>query len=245
LWQGVKYVAKDDQQHPGLAGEVCRADQDEAPQGFITKMVFRKMLPEAEIWLDDQKIMSCHLDLVLKYQLETGMQLDAGTLENLKRDQLALEAWHQGLRYCYTGVRTRGEVRRRLRGKGYGLDLIEDIISRLERDYGLDDVEAARDYFERNQSRMGDMRIRNELMRRGVAPGVIDGILKGQNREARDEEAFESALELAKKKLVQSEGTDPRKLALRIVSLLQRRGYDARLIRKVLETLELKLYSDG
>jgi regulatory protein len=208
----------------------------------ITKLSFKKMTPMVEVWLDNSLGLTCHLDLVLKYQLETGMTLTEDILESLRQDQLSLEAWHKALRYCLSRTRTVAEVKRYLSSKEVDADLANSILARLVQDYELDDLKAVIEYDEQNRGRMGRRRIRNDLQRRGVSSSVIDSALGGRDAEDREAEEFEAALALARKKVASDRGDDPRKVAMRVIGLLQRKGYSQGLIRKVADTLELKLY---
>jgi len=208
----------------------------------ITKLAFKKMTPMVEVWLNGSLEITCHLDLILKYQLETGMTLSEDVLETLRKDQLSLEAWQKALRYCLSKTRTVAEVKRFLASKEVEADLADSILERLKHDYGLDDFNAVIDYDEQNRGRMGDRRIRSELLRRGVSSSVIHDALGGRDAEAREAEEYEAALSLARKKIAGDLGQDPRKVAMRVIGLLQRKGYSQGLIRKVADTLDLKLY---
>lgn len=208
----------------------------------ITKLAFKKMTPMVEVWLDGSLGLTCHLDLILKYQLETGLSLSEDVLEALRQDQASLEAWHKALRYCLSKTRTVAEVKRYLASKEVDNHLASSILERLRRDYDLDDLKAVLEYDEQNRGRMGSRRIRSELQRRGVSGSVIDSVLSGRDGEDREAEELEAALSLARKKIDSDQGEDPRKVAMRVVGLLQRKGYSQGLIRKVADTLELKLY---
>ncbi|MDK9709932.1 regulatory protein RecX [Acidaminobacter sp.] len=208
----------------------------------ITKLSFKKMTPMVEVWLDNSLGFTCHLDLVLKYQLETGMTLTEDVLESLRQDQLSLEAWHKALRYCLSRTRTVTEVKRYLSSKEVDTDLANSILARLVQDYELDDLKAVIEYDEQNRGRMGRRRIRSDLQRRGVSGSVIDAALGGRDAEDREAEELEAALALARKKIASDRGDDPGKVAMRVIGLLQRKGYSQGLIRKVADTLELKLY---
>jgi regulatory protein len=138
--------------------------------------------------------------------------------------------------------RTRREIENRLAQKGHNAEVIEDIIARLTSDYGLNDTEVARDYISHRQNRMGERRLRQELSKRGVSRVVVDAVMASDNPALRRDEEFDNALDLARRKVSQSEGVELRKIGMRIVGLLERRGYGPDIIRRVLETLELKLY---
>ena len=228
----------------------------------IKKIAFKKTTPAAVLWLQrevepeqvkpfaavgaepeaGEERFECHLDLVLRFQLEQGMLLTPEVYGRLRQDQMALELRHKALRYHYAGSRTVAEVRRFLQGKNAPPDWIEDILRDLEETHGLDDEKAVRDYIEQKSGRLGPVRLRHELLRRGAAPGLVDGALASLCSQNGEDNAYEAALALARKKLATEKEGDPRKAALRVVGLLQRRGYTPDMIRRVARALDLKLY---
>lgn len=223
--------------------EIEKQEENAPPSSrTVTKLAFKKMTPMVEVWLDGSLGLTCHLDLILKYQLDTGMILSRDALDALAQDQASLEAWHRALRYCFSKTRTVAEVRRYLTLKEVEADLVDGILERLQKEYDLDDHKAAIEYDEQNRGRFGSRRIRSELMRRGVSGTVIDSVLSGCEGEDRQTEEFEAAMALAEKKVKSDQSEDPRKVAMRVVGLLQRKGYSQSLIRKVADALELKLY---
>lgn len=229
----------------------------------IIKLVFKKTTPAAVLWLqrdvspeseapgdpwmaldpevEDERF-DCHLDLVLRYQLEKDMLLTPAVYEQLRQDQLALELRHKALNYHYARTRTVAEVRRFLQGKNAPPDWIEEILLELAENHGLEDEKAVLDYIEQKRGRLGPVRLRHELLRRGAAPGLVDQALASLNALHGEDEIFEAALALAQKKLAGEKDTDLRKAALRVVGLLQRRGYTPEMIRRVARALDLKLY---
>lgn len=227
---------------PDQASEDSGDASVQSAGAVITKLAFKKMTPMVTVWLDDALAFTCHLDLVLKHQLETGMVLSPENVSSIMADQAALDAWHKALRYALSKTRTTAEVRRYLQGKSADEALITEIIGRLRRDYELDDHKAAAEYFEQNRGRMGNRRIRSELLRRGISSSIADAVLSGPGEGCRAAEELETALLLARKKLESAQGVEPRKAAMRVIGLLQRKGYGTEVIRKVADALELKLY---
>lgn len=209
----------------------------------ITNLVFKKNGSAAvELWLDGEKFMICHLDLVLTFHLDKGMKLSAETLTSLIKAQKVIEAWQDALRFVHVRSRSRLEIERRLIQKGHDPEVIKGTILRLSRDYGINDAVFAQDYFERHRDNMGTRRLKQELSRLGISRDIIDEVLSKEDPESRFDSELENALEIARRKALQSEGVDVRKIGLRVAGLLERKGYDMNVIRRVLDLLELKLY---
>ena len=128
------------------------------------------------------------------------------------------------------------EIRNRLKLKGYGDDLVEDIIVTLKRSGDLDDEKFARFWVE---SRMhmnpaGDVVLKFELKGKGVSDNIIEAVLT-EKAEKYDE--YELALSLAKERFERLKKLDRRKATKRIYDFLLRRGFKYDNIRRVVENL--------
>jgi len=128
---------------------------------------------------------------------------------------------------------SRTELARKARGWGYPEEGIEAVLDRLVRQGSVDDGRVARDHVEtrlRGRPR-GRMALRAELRRRGVRAEAIDAALEAVGSE-REEEA---AREVTRRKLRSLRGREPELVRRRLAGALQRRGFPAELIRRILE----------
>lgn len=129
------------------------------------------------------------------------------------------------------------ELRRKLREKEYGEEIIDEVIARLTRLGYLDDRRFARSWAEsaiRNGRGYGP-RLRLELNRRGVSPEIQQEILN-ELAETYDETETLAAL-LARKFPGFAPGSATEKETHRIVSYLQRRGFSLGRIFNHLRTI--------
>jgi regulatory protein len=148
-------------------------------------------------------------------------------------------------------VRSRSvhEVRRRLGGAGYRIDLVEGAIARMTELGMLDDEVFARAWVEsRDRARpRGERAIREELRMKGIDRATIDVVLgerrdraaeggaEGEGDETAPASADRTAAErlMAKNARALARVADPRQRRQRAYALLARHGFDPETCRDV------------
>ncbi|HEY3217189.1 MAG TPA: regulatory protein RecX [Candidatus Eisenbacteria bacterium] len=132
--------------------------------------------------------------------------------------------------------RTRSDLARRLREKGYASPVVEEVLDRLAAVGLVDDTEYARAYLAGRWGRRpaGWRRLEQELRRRGVS---IEDVAAGRTRLGQETGAAD---ELATARRVVAQAArryarlEPRARRQRLYSLLARRGFDADTIEQAL-----------
>jgi len=173
--------------------------------------------------------------------------------------QVVLEA---AARFLEARSRSVDEVRRRLTGAGYRVDLVEGAIARLTELGMLDDETFARSWVEsRDRARpRGERAIREELRLKGVDRGVIDTVLEERRtggsrehapRDARDgEDPARSADRTAAERLIARHARalgrvqEPRVRRQRAYALLARNGFDPETCREVAAGIDVEREPD-
>ncbi len=148
-------------------------------------------------------------------------------------------------RFLEARARSVAEVRRRLTGAGYRIDLVEGAIARMLELGMLDDEAFARAWVEsRDRARpRGERAIRRELGLKGVDRSTIDLVLS-ERREAvtgipADDGVSVSPDQVAAERLVARNArslariADPRQRRQRAYALLARNGFDPEVCRTV------------
>lgn len=213
------------------------ADLDLA-DGTITRVVRQKKDQDrASIFLDGAFAFGLAVDLVIDAGLRKGMGLSAERQRELLVRQEAFAAKAAALRYVGQRARTTDEVQRSLLQKGFAEPIVEDTVADLDRLGLLDDATYARQYAASrfNGPGYGPARIRQDLIRRGVARRHIDAALDAL---AESEDLDAEAREQAEKKwrsLASEE--DVRKRQKKTMDYLVRRGYGFDVARSVVEAL--------
>jgi regulatory protein len=152
-----------------------------------------------------------------------------------------LEACREAaLRLLERQRRTRADLERRLRDKGYAGATAAEVLDRLAGVGLVDDIEYARAFMAGRRARRsaGARRIEQELRARGV--NAEDVAAASQRLDAEQGELDEVAG--ARRVITQAErrmrGLEPRVRRQRLYGLLARRGFDGDVIRRALDLPE-------
>lgn len=123
----------------------------------------------------------------------------------------------------------RAELERKLETRGYATEEVATALDRLANQGYLDDEKAARAYVEERLRRgeFGKTRLRADLKSKGVKSATITEILK--------EMVPDDDFEMASREAVRWAGTRRMVEPAAVARRLERRGFSARSIRRVLE----------
>jgi regulatory protein len=162
--------------------------------------------------------------------LKVGQVISEEEVVRLRQKDAVQRAVDYGLNLLSYRARSRSEIARRLRRKGYEDAAIEEAIARLTRAELLDDEAFAR-YWVDNRFRFnprGEAMLRQELRQKGVKDQVIDTALEDYDEEDAAARAAETAIHRWRR-------LDPADLRGKLYNYLRRRGFPYALIEPVLE----------
>lgn len=194
------------------------------------------------VHLDGEPRCTLPLATVREMGLEEGMELSAGEAERVLTEGRFREAMDRALDYLSYRSRSRAELERHLRGKGWEGPVVERVVARCrELDY-LDDRAFAESWV-RDRIRLkprGRFRLLRELKKKGVPEADAEA---GIDRAFREEGVTErELLERAARKRWNGRRTDdPRTLRRRLWGYLRRRGFRSHEIREVVDELMREL----
>ncbi len=137
------------------------------------------------------------------------------------------------LRYRFNST---AELRRKLSAKGFDRQTIQSVLGRLQVERWLDDERFAAAFVPtRMLKRVGPMRIRRELIAAGVGDEIIGRAL-AENADAGADRL--RALDLARRKFpILLRRNDVRVARNKLTAYLLKQGYDAALVREILDEL--------
>lgn len=190
------------------------------------------------VHLDGEARCTLPLSTVRELGLEEGMELSPEEAERVLAEGRFREVMDRALDYLSYRSRSRAELERHLRGKGWDGPVVERVVERCrELDY-LDDRAFAVSYA-RDRIRLkprGKFRLLRELRKKGVSEADAEA---GIDRAFREEGVSErELLERAAEKRWEGRRTDdPRKLRRRLWGYLRRRGFRSHDIREVVDDL--------
>lgn len=116
-----------------------------------------------------------------------------------------------------------GELITKLKGKGYPIAIIREVLKRLEKVGLINDLSYARSLLRSKFYTKGvvGVALRTDLMRKSIPPDLIDKIIQ----EIDESEIAEKAEEMVQKKLRSVVQVDFQKQRNRLISMLLRKGY--------------------
>lgn len=218
---------------PGTPGPV-KGDGNQT----ITKIETQKKdKNRVSIFLNDAFAFGVHVDVLVEHGLRKGMDLSPEVLDEILHTEEVKKAYIQCVRWLTFSSRTRKELFKKLKEKEYDESTADLALDKLV-DHGyINDQRYAENFVESRMHKYGQKRLRLDLRRKGVADETIDQVLSDLLEQ---EDQYTVALELARKKLAQSQGVDPKKQINRIQGMLLRKGYDYGIVNQVMRELNIR-----
>jgi regulatory protein len=202
----------------------------------ITALSPQKHDPDRlSVFVDGEFRMGLSAEVALAENLRIGDTVDEARLLELERRDRGWQARQAALNLLSVRPRSAAELVRRLRMKGYEPEVGEEVVARL-RELGMIDDAAFAGTLVRDRVRLkpqGTRRLANELR----AKGVDDETARAAIRETLDD-AQTDEHELARRaaeKWRPRPGEEPARARRRLHGYLARRGFDADVIREVLD----------
>lgn len=195
------------------------------------------VLVDGEVWMNVHKATAKNLHLVL------------GEIDNLGRlgeEILRCEkicGFEQIAKFLSLRPRSEKEIHLRLSRYGYDQAVIKAIVKELAEKRIVGDFCFARWWVsEGMRIGKGRIRLRQELLSRGVPAEAIDSALHGQYSE---EDDFSRALEIARRRFARLKKVDRNTAQSRMMGFIQRRGFSHGTAREVWQYLTVKDRGSG
>jgi regulatory protein len=191
--------------------------------------------------LDDGRRFRVDAEQLSRLDLAPGTMLDAAMLDALEAHDKHRRARDTALRLLAARPRSAAELGDRLRRAGVSADAMASVVGELSRSGYLDDLEFARAWV---RTRLvtrpcGVVRLRAELREKGVATALIEQAIREVNGEEESAAAEERrARDLVARRFRAYARLTSEARVRRMAGLLERRGFAAHTIARVLRTLE-------
>jgi regulatory protein len=175
------------------------------------------------VFVDDHFLLGVNALIVLQLGLRVGQTLSAEQLVQLRSEEALQQAVDRALNYLSFRPRSREEVRRYLKRKETPLELIDTVLTRLDKLDFVNDRAFASFWIESREhfNPRGSNVLKNELRMKGVDRDVVDELVS-------DEQDGERALIAGRKKafsLLRLPAMDYKTFRTRLGAFLQRRGF--------------------
>lgn len=187
------------------------------------------------VYIDDEFAFGVDEDVVIKYSLKKGMEVDDNFMESIVKAEEQVKANNYALNLLSYRARSKKEIIDKMKQYGYEDNNIEITIEMLEKYEYINDYEFAKLLIKDKQNfkKAGKILLKQELFKKGIDKNIIEEVIRDNTDE---ESEYEMALELAKKKLNSSYKNDEKQAQYRkLYSLLQRKGYGGSLVGKVVK----------
>ncbi|PRZ15486.1 regulatory protein [Laceyella sediminis] len=191
-----------------------------------------KQAKRYRIFVDGTEVCSVHEDVLVKFHLYKGMEMEPSQLEELLQEEEYNKVKQAVMRYLSYKPRTVYEVKQHLNEKGYEAALGEQAIKEMEAQGFLDDRQYAKSWVaERHRHKgYGTLRLRQELTKKGVASSHIDEALA----EMDEEEQRQLAMKIAERRYLRICGEPWPTIERRLGQYLLRQGYPVSLVYEIL-----------
>ncbi|MFW5870489.1 MAG: regulatory protein RecX [Candidatus Sumerlaeota bacterium] len=188
---------------------------------------------DGEVWAE------IDTEVVLKWQLVRGQELDTDEQTRLLEDDACVRARRAAARLLHARPRARRELEQRLLQKEFAPSVVERTLDYFEEKGDLNDAAFARRYAAhmlKTRSTIGPRKLALKLRQLGVADRHIDDAL-AESAIASDEEQRRRCEILARKKLASMRRLDPLKRRRRLQGALARAGFSPEVYSTVLRDM--------
>jgi len=185
--------------------------------------------------LDDGTVHTLHEEVIVKYRLKSGKEVDPADLSQWVYEADVKVAFDMSLKFLGYRARSSKELTDYLKKKGFDGRVMEAVLEKLT-DYSFVDDEAFADRWVKDRlagKPVGKRWIAGELKNKGIKQETIDKAL-----DAVDEQSeFERALVLGRKYHAKYAALPPRVQRGKIGQAIMRRGFDWETARAVVNRL--------
>jgi regulatory protein len=206
--------------------------------GHITAIQVQKHHPKrANVFIEGQ--FAFGLAMIEAAKLSKGQYLNDKDIAALQVLDEQERAYERALGFLSYRPRSRVEVARRLKQKGFSEPTCETVLDRLSRTGLLDDEAFAR-YWIRNREQFkprGQYALRYELQQKGVASSIIDAVVQ---RVDESENAYRAAMQ----RFTRWKHLTPDSLRRKLSDYLRRRGFGYDAIQGVWERIKAEQVED-
>lgn len=191
--------------------------------------------------LDDEYAFSVHEDILVKYNLFKGTEVDEAFYSEVLVAEEKHRAYLNALRYLGIRPRTKSQLHSYLLEKGFLPPVAEEVCDRCQEQGYINDEAFAKQWVDerlRLKPRSPYM-LRMELQQRGVDRNIVDDAVRGVSRE----DELIAARALIEKKARRLEGPPEPEEERKLLSMLMRKGFSHGVVQQIRG--ELRQRSDG
>lgn len=168
-------------------------------------------------------------EILVKHKLKTGDEIDEEKWRQIKLENGKLSAFSRAVGYIEKSLKTQKQLQTHLKEKGFLQESIDDAVQKLK-EYGyIDDKVYAENYIKTYKDKKGKIKLKFDLLSKGVAADVIEEALQ----EFVDEDEQYAACEKLLKKYVKNKPQDV-KLKSKAYAHLFSKGFSGDIISRAI-----------
>ena len=168
-------------------------------------------------------------EILVKHKLKTGDEIDEEQWRQIKLENGKLSAFSRAVGYIEKSLKTQKQLQTYLKEKGFLQESIDDAVQKLK-EYGyIDDKVYAENYTKTYKDKKGKIKLKFDLLSKGVAADVIEEALQ----EFVDEDEQYAACEKLLKKYVKNKPQDV-KLKSKAYAHLFSKGFSGDIISRAI-----------
>ena len=188
------------------------------------------------LYINDFFAMGISEDVIIEHSLANGVKITDEFYESVLKTEEESKAFNSALTYISFKARSKMNVVKKLKDKGYDDNIIEGAIIKLEHLGYIDDCAYTKAFIndKQNLQKAGARLIKQELCRNGVSKNLIEEVLE---KIIDEDSEYQRALELANKKYKTLNSANRQENYRKISGLLGRKGYSFNIISKVLKEI--------
>lgn len=202
----------------------------------VTNISYSKSKEVFEIVFEDETKLLLNYNIFEKYKVSVDMDFSENEIQEMKYFSDIERAKSRAINYISGKLKTKYEVRLKLKEKDFTEDIIDEVIDILEKEEYLNDRLYCEVFIEdkKQLNGYGKNKIKSLLIQKGVSKSVFEDFLD----EFEYEEEFDNALKMGIKKLnLLSNEEDIFKKKQKLINYLAYRGFSFDVINEVLREI--------
>ena len=202
----------------------------------VTNISYSKSKEVFEIVFEDETKLLLNYNIFEKYKVSVDMDFSENEIQEMKYFSDIERAKSRAINYISGKLKTKYEVRLKLKEKDFTEDIIDEVIDILEKEEYLNDRLYCEVFIEdkKQLNGYGKNKIKSLLIQKGVSKSVFENFLD----EFEYEEEFDNALKMGIKKLnLLSNEEDIFKKKQKLLNYLAYRGFSFDVINDVLREI--------
>ena len=202
----------------------------------VTNISYSKSKEVFEVVFEDETKLLLNYNIFEKYKVSVDMDFSETEIQEMKYFSDIERAKSRAFNYISGKLKTKYEVRLKLKEKDFTEDIIDEVINILEKEEYLNDRLYCEVFIEdkKQLNGYGKNKIKSLLIQKGVSKSVFEDFLE----EFEYEEEFDNALKMGIKKLnLLSNEEDIFKKKQKLINYLAYRGFSFDVINDVLREI--------